>query len=64
MKVRILEGVCQGHTMCAIACPEIFKFDSVFGNAYVDDENVPAGLEDKVRLARDACPEAAIVVED
>lgn len=64
MKVSIDPNVCQGHTMCGIACPELFRFDSVLGNAYVLTESVPDGLAEKVRLAQAACPEGAIVITE
>jgi ferredoxin len=63
MKVRVLEQVCQGHSMCVIACPEIFHADDDTGHASVANENVPAALEQAVRLARQSCPEGAIEIE-
>jgi ferredoxin len=49
--------------MCVIACPEIFHADDDTGHASVANENVPAALEQAVRLARQSCPEGAIEIE-
>ena len=64
MKVRIDEERCQGHIMCAMACPEVFLIRDDDGHAYVADERVPAGLEERVRLASQCCPEKAIHISD
>ena len=60
MKVRVDEGLCQGHTLCAMKAPEVFDLDEVDGHSLVIDENVPAGLQEKVRQAVRSCPERAI----
>jgi ferredoxin len=60
MKVRIDADLCQGHAMCALACPQVFQLSDEDGHAYVEDENVPAGLEDAVGQAVRSCPEGAI----
>lgn len=62
MKVRVVEGRCQGHQMCAIAAPEIFGSDDI-GNATVLIEGpIPAALESKARRAEGNCPERAIEI--
>jgi ferredoxin len=62
MKVRIIDEKCQGHGRCYALAPEIFEADDI-GNARVlGDGTVPAGLEDKARLAVDNCPEYAIEI--
>jgi ferredoxin len=44
--------------------PELFDVDD-YGNAFELNEGVvPAGLEDKARLAAANCPEFAIIIED
>jgi ferredoxin len=44
--------------------PELFDVDDL-GNAFeLNDGIVPAGLEDKARLALANCPEFAITIED
>ena len=56
--------LCQGHTLCNMAAPEIFQLRDEDGHAYVVvDELTP----DQVTMARQAelgCPERAITVEE
>lgn len=56
--------LCQGHTLCNFAAPEIFHLREDDGHAYVVvDELTP----EQVPLARQAelgCPERAITVEE
>jgi ferredoxin len=63
VRVQIDTEVCQGHNMCTLAAPEIFKLREDDGHAYVESEDVPAGLEDAVRAAAETCPELAITVD-
>ncbi len=64
MKVRVDDGSCHGHQMCAIAAPEVFGSDD-YGNAVVlIDGDIPAELEAKTRRAEGNCPERAIVIEE
>ena len=62
MRVTINSRLCQGHAMCLLACPELFRINDDDGHAYLEREDVPEGLEDKVDQARRGCPEGAIVV--
>lgn len=62
MRVRINDERCQGHGLCRISAPDLFFAREEDGNAYVKDEEVPAGREDDVQLAADSCPELAIEV--
>jgi ferredoxin len=64
VKVRVDPDRCQGHTLCAFAAPELFKLREEDGHSYVEDEVVPAGLEDKARAAAATCPEQAITIEE
>ena len=60
MRVRINDGACHGHQMCAIAAPEIFGSDE-YGNARLLIEGeIPVELEAKARRAEGNCPERAI----
>lgn len=65
LKIRVDGNKCQGHARCKSLAPELFDLDE-FGSAHErGDGSVPAGLEDKARLARSNCPEIAIeVIED
>lgn len=64
MRVRVDPDVCQGHTLCTLAAPQIFLLREDDGHAYVAADEVPPGLEDAVRKAVATCPEGAISVED
>ena len=64
MRVRVDSEKCQGHNRCYALAPELFDVDD-YGNAHeLNDGIVPAGLEDKARLAQANCPEFAILIED
>ena len=65
LRIRVDQDKCQGHARCKSLAPELFELDA-FGNAHeAGDGTVPAGLEDKARLAQSNCPEIAIdVIED
>ena len=60
MKVRIDANLCQGHAMCALASPQLFRLSDEDGHAYVEDENVPPEWEAAVDQAVRGCPEGAI----
>ena len=62
MKVHVDRDRCQGHSRCYDLAPEIFDVDDL-GNAFeIGDGTVPAGLEDRARLAQTNCPEHAIEI--
>jgi ferredoxin len=64
MRVHVDTEKCQGHNRCYALAPELFDVDD-FGTAVVlNDGVVPAGLEDKARLALANCPEYAITISD
>ena len=60
LKVIVDSELCQGHNRCKAIAPRLFELDE-FGHAHAaGDGSVPAGLEDKARLAEANCPEFAI----
>lgn len=63
MLVRIDPDVCQGHTLCAMAAPDIFHLDDEDGHAYVVSSDVPPEQEELVRKAVATCPEGAISID-
>ncbi|MCU4183259.1 ferredoxin [Acidiferrimicrobium sp. IK] len=63
MRVRVDEEKCQGHTLCAMAAPDVFVLSDVDGHASAPVAAVPAEMEAAVRAAAGSCPEQAIVVE-
>ncbi len=62
MHVKVDDDRCQGHGLCRISAPDLFFAREEDGNAYVEDETVPAGREDDAAMAADSCPELAIEV--
>lgn len=60
MRVRVKPDRCQGHSMCVLKCPKIFRLNDDDGHATALGEQVPAELQSAVRLAADSCPEQAI----
>jgi ferredoxin len=64
MRVYVDPAVCQGHTLCTLAAPQLFLLGEDDGHAYVATEDVPAELEDAVRKAVATCPEGAISIQD
>jgi ferredoxin len=64
MRVRVDENLCQGHTLCNMAAPDVFHLRDDDGHAYVAvTEFTPAVIAAAKRAAL-TCPEQAIVVED
>jgi ferredoxin len=64
VRVHIDPDVCQGHTLCHMAAPDIFLLREEDGHSYVANPDVPAGKEDVVRKAVATCPEGAISIEE
>jgi ferredoxin len=64
MHVHVDPERCQGHSRCYDLAPELFDVDEL-GNGFArGDGQVPAGLEDRARLAATNCPEGAVVVTE
>jgi ferredoxin len=64
VRVWVDGGRCQGHTLCAMIAPEMFRLDDVDGTSSAVCEVVPTDQESAVREAAQSCPEQAIVVEE
>jgi ferredoxin len=62
MKVRVDAQICQGHTLCAMAAPDLFVLSDEDGHASAVSEDVPAGKEGLAQDAARSCPEQAIVI--
>lgn len=62
MRVRIKADMCQGHGMCALAAPELFRLSDEDGHAFILDENVAPDMRYSVAQAAASCPEGAIEV--
>ncbi len=57
--------LCQGHTLCNFAAPDVFHLRDEDGHAFVavDGELTPEQLE-HARMAELGCPERAISIEE
>jgi ferredoxin len=64
MHVVVDENECQGHTLCNMVAPDVFKLREEDGHAYVEGAVVPPELELAVRKAALGCPEHAIRIID
>jgi len=64
MKVRVDPDKCQGHTLCAMAAPELFTLSEFDGHSTAIADDVPPELESAARDAAATCPEQAIVISD
>lgn len=62
MKVSVNTEICQGHTLCAMAAPQLFGLNDEDGHSYALSEDVPPHLEELAREAASSCPEQAITV--
>jgi len=62
MKVHVIADKCHGHARCYALAPEIFDVDDYGQSSARGDGTVPAGLEEKARLAVANCPEYAIEI--
>lgn len=64
MKVRVDPQRCQGHTLCAMIAPEVFRLSDIDGSSSAVCEVVPPDQGDLVREAAQSCPEQAILLEE
>lgn len=64
MRVHVDADKCQGHNRCYSIAPELFDVDDLGYASEIGDGTVPAGSEEKARLAAINCPEHAIEVLD
>jgi ferredoxin len=64
VKVHIDEQRCEGHGRCYATAPELFEPDDLGNGRVVDDGSVPAGAEQRARVAVANCPEQAISIEE
>jgi ferredoxin len=63
MRLSVDAHLCSGQGRCYVVSSEIFDSDDDgFCLQRGSEVDVPAGLEDKGRLAVESCPEGAIAV--
>ena len=58
--VKVNQDTCIGCGSCPAICPQVFEMDG--DKAKVIGE--PAGHEDNVKMAKDACPTGSISFDD
>ena len=63
MKVRVT-SMCMGDRNCSSLCPEVFEYDEDQLLSRVLMDEIPAHLEEKVRMAADQCGADAIIIEE
>jgi ferredoxin len=64
VKVCVDQERCQGHTLCAMIAPEMFRLSDLDGTSSAVTEVVPTDQEEAVREAARSCPEQAIALEE
>ena len=64
MRVHVDSEKCEGHNRCYALAPELFDVDDLGYARELHDGVVPAGLEDRARLAEANCPEHAISISE
>ena len=62
MRVRVDYDLCQGHAMCEVEAPEVFRVDKA-DQVEILVTTVPAEHEEAVRLAVKYCPTRALKIE-
>lgn len=60
MRIRVDPEKCQGHARCYGIAPDLFDIDDYGQSSVVGDGTVPAGSEERARLAIANCPEYAV----
>jgi len=64
MRVEVDADRCQGHTLCALAAPDVFELDDIDGHSSVPDQSIVGQFASAVRMAAATCPERAIRIEE
>jgi ferredoxin len=62
MKITVDRDLCQGHAMCELEAPEVFRVGKA-DQVELLTETVAAPHEDAVRLAVTYCPTRALSIE-
>jgi len=64
MRVTIDPDRCQGHGRCFTIAPDLFDSDDLGSGVVLGDGDVPAGADQRARLAVANCPEGAVALEE
>ena len=62
-RVVLDEDLCQGHAMCELEAPDVFRVPKR-GVVEVVDPEPPDELRDAVELAVEMCPTRALSIEE
>jgi ferredoxin len=62
-RLRVNPIACDAHGLCVELLPELIRFDD-WGYPIIDQPLVPLELESLARMAENACPTLAIVIEE
>jgi ferredoxin len=58
-------ALCQGHTLCNFAAPDVFHLNDEDGHAFVAvDGELTAEQLEQARMAELGCPERAITIQE
>jgi ferredoxin len=64
MRIKVDTEKCEGHNRCFVVARELIELDDSGYAHEIGDGAVPAGLEEKARLAVTNCPEQAISIDE
>ncbi len=63
MKVHLNESLCVGHGRCEGVLPTVFEVNDE-GFATVHEDAIPGADTSGIRAAVEACPSAALTIEE
>lgn len=65
MRVTVDTDLCQGHAMCELEAPEVFRYEKKADHVTILQEHPPEQLRPQVQAAVRYCPTMALeIVED
>ncbi len=64
MNVQVDPDLCQGHTLCNMAAPDVFHLRDEDGHAYVAVTEFTPEIIEAAKRAAATCPEQAITVTE
>lgn len=62
-RVEVDADLCQGHAMCELEAPEVFKVPKR-GTVEIVDPEPPDELREAVELAVEMCPTRALTIKE
>jgi ferredoxin len=63
VRVYVDQDLCQGHTLCNMAAPDVFHLRAEDGHSYVAVTEFTADIIASAKRAATTCPEQAIIIE-